>query len=87
MKLNRVEDITRKPVALHYRNEYAANAIFGMMDGKMLTRRIEFIVEMSPLGAKDIRIQFIDPIDYPLIPILKSLKEEIRALDQRGVLL
>ena len=87
MKLTRVDDITRKPVALHYRNEYAANAVFGMMDGKLLVRRIEFIVEMNPLGAKDIRIQFLDPIDYPLIPILKSLKEEIRSLDSRGALL
>jgi hypothetical protein len=87
MKLTRVDDITRKPVALHYRNEYAANAVFGMMDGKLLTRRIEFIVEMNPLGAKDIRIQILDPIDYPLIPILKSLKEEIRALDSKGALL
>ena len=36
---------------------------------------------------KDIRIQFLDPIDYPLVPILKSLKEEIRALDRKGHLL
>lgn len=87
MKLTRVDNITRKPGALHYRNEYAANAVFGLMDGKPLVRRIEFIVEMSPLGQKDIRIQFLDPIDYPLVPVLKSLKEEIRALDRKGHLL
>ncbi len=87
MKLTRVDDITRKPVALHYRNEYAANAVFGLTDGKSLVRRIEFIVEMNPLGAKDIRVKFLDPIDYPLIPILKSLKDEIRSLDRKGVLL
>jgi hypothetical protein len=87
MKLTRVDNIIRKPGALHYRNEYAANAVFGTMDGKPLVRRIEFIVEMSPLGQKDIRIQFLDPIDYPLVPVLKSLKEEIRALDRKGHLL
>ena len=87
MKLTQIADIVKKNVPLHYRNEYSANAVFDLSEGKTLTRRIEFVVEMSPIGSKDIRINFIDPIDYPLIPILKSLKDEIHILDRKGTLL
>jgi len=87
MKLNQIADIIKKNVPLHYRNEYTANAVFDLADGKSLSRRIEFIVEMSPIGSKDIRINFVDPIDYPLVPILKSLKDEITVLDRKGSLL
>jgi len=87
MKLTHIADIVKKDVPLHYRNEYSANAVFDLNGGKLLSRRIEFIVEMSPIGSKDIRINFVDSIDYPLIPILKSLKEEIQILDRKGSLL
>jgi hypothetical protein len=87
MKLTQIADIVKKDVPLHYRNEYTANALFALNEGKSLARRIEFIVEMSPIGSKDIRINFVDPIDYPLVPILKSLKEEIHTLDKKGLLL
>lgn len=87
MKLTQIADIVKKNVPLHYRNEYTANALFDQADGKSLSRRIEFVVEMSPIGSKDIRINFVDPIDYPLVPVLKSLKEEIQVLDRKGSLL
>lgn len=87
MKLNQIEDIVKKNVPLHYRNEYTANAVFDAPDGKRLSRRIEFVVEMSPIGSKDIRVNFLDPIDYPLVPVLKSIKEQIQVLDRKGSLL
>ncbi len=87
MQLTQISDIVKKNVPLHYRNEYTANAVFEISEGKSLSRRIEFIVEMSPIGSKDIRINFVDPIDYPLVPILKSLKDEIHILDRKGSLL
>jgi len=87
MKLTQIADIVKKDVPLHYRNEYTATAMFDVSEGKVLSRRIEFIVEMSPVGSKDIRINFIDPLNYPLIPVLKSLKEEIQSLDRKGSLL
>jgi len=87
MKLTEISDIVKKDIPLHYRNEYTANAVFDLAEGKTLSRRIEFIVEMSPIGSKDIRINFVDPIDYPLVPVLKSLKDEIHELDRKGSLL
>ncbi|MEI8094996.1 MAG: hypothetical protein WCG80_12355 [Spirochaetales bacterium] len=87
MKLTEIADIVKKNVPLHYRNEYTARAVFESSDKKTLSKRIEFIVEMTPIGSKDIRINFVDAIEYPLVPILKSLKDEINLLDRKGSLL
>ena len=87
MKLSAISNIVKKDIPLHYRNEYTANAVFDLAEGRQLSRRIEFVVEMSPIGSKDIRINFVDPIDYPLVPVLKSLKDEISLLDRKGSLL
>jgi len=87
MKLTEIADIVKKNVALHYRNEYTARAVFETGENKTLSKRIEFVVEMSAIGSKDIRINFVDAIEYPLVPILKSLKDEIHLLDRKGSLL
>ena len=42
---------------------------------------------MSPLGEKAIDIVFLETIDYPLLPILKILKEIIKQQDYEGKLL
>ena len=42
---------------------------------------------MSPLGEKDIKINFLESVDYPLLPIIKSLKEIIKQQDYEGKLL
>jgi hypothetical protein len=87
MKLAKIVDVTKKNVLLHYRNEYTASAVFHTLEGKSTSKRIEFVIEMIPMGPKDIRVNILDTIDYPLVPVLKSLKEEIRNMDQKGLLL
>lgn len=87
MKFSELSEIIKKDVPLHYRNEYTAKAMFNSADGKAVSKRIEFTVEMSPIGTKDIRINFVDNLDYPLVPILKVIKEEIQVLDRKGLLL
>ncbi len=86
MKLIEISDIVKKSSPLHYRNEYTAKAVFEIDDQKSFSKRIEFIVEMSPIGSKDIRIKFVDAMEYPLVPIVQSLKDEIQILDRKGSL-
>lgn len=87
MKFSELSDIVKKDVPLHYRNEYTALALFRNSDGKPLAKRIEFTVEMAPTGQKSIKVNFLDNMEYPLVPILKDIKEEIQSLDKKGLLL
>jgi hypothetical protein len=86
MKLTGISNIVKKNSPLHYRNEYTASAVFELDNQSLLSKRIEFVVEMSPIGSKDIRINFVDTLEYPLVPILKSLEDEIHSLDRKGSL-
>lgn len=87
MTFKDLSDIVKKDIPLHYRNEFTANAVFSTFDGKELMRKIEFIVEMAPTGKKDIRVNILEQVDYPLVPLLKTLKEHIQTLDRKGNLL
>ena len=86
MKLTGISNIVKKNSPLHYRNEYTASAVFELDNQSSLSKRIEFVVEMLPIGSKDIRINFVDTLEYPLVPILKSLEDEIHSLDRKGSL-
>jgi len=87
MKFADLEDIVKKDVPLHYRNEYTASAKILAWDGKSLARKIYFVIEMTPTGKKEIKVNFLESLDCPVLPILKGIKERITELDKKGLLL
>lgn len=80
-----INDITRKENFIYYRREFFASALYDL-PGRKYSGKIEFTIETTPLGKKDISIKMVDPVDYPLIPVIKSLKEYIGTLDNEGKL-
>jgi hypothetical protein len=87
MKLLSFDNIQKKDIPLHYRNEYTARARFGTSSGLNWANNIFFSIEMQPTGKKEIKIEFLDQLDYPLIPMMRVLREEINTLDRQGKLL
>jgi hypothetical protein len=85
MKIITIKDMIRKDVPIYYRKLYTGTAVFETTKGNE-SFRIDFSIEYKPTGQKDIHITFIDPIDYPLIPIQKDLKKYIDEMDSGGVL-
>ena len=83
MKIVAIRDMIRKDVPIYYRKLYTGVAVIEMT-GKTESYRIDFSLEYKPTGAKEIIITFIDPVDYPLIPINKELKKYIDELDSAG---
>jgi hypothetical protein len=75
----------RKDVPIYYRLLYTGVAVIEMTKG-CENYRIDFAIEMKPTGAKEITINFIDTIDYPLIPVNKELKKMIQEMDSSGLL-
>jgi len=78
-----ITDIVRKDVPIYYRRIFTANAVFSLM-GETLQRRIEFTIETKPTGTKDVSVNILETLDYPLVPILRELRETISALDKSG---
>ncbi|NCN05472.1 MAG: hypothetical protein GW949_07565 [Spirochaetales bacterium] len=86
MVVKNVENITRKPMLIAYRKEYLGDAVMVSSQSQETLIKIEFSIEMTPLGDKVVRIQFLQDIHYPLVPILRNLKDHIGRLERSGSL-
>jgi hypothetical protein len=78
-----LNDIIRKENFIYYRREFTASALLEL-PGRQSSSPIEFTIETEPTGKKDIHVRLVDSIDYPLLPIVKQLKDYILALDHEG---
>lgn len=85
MQLVDIRDIKTSEVSVYYRMQYTANAVFEIT-GKEVIGPVSFVIEISPLGQKQISAKILQAIDYPLIPLLRALKERIMQLYNDGVL-
>ena len=83
MKIISIKDMIRKDVPIYYRRLYTGVAVIDMNDVPV-DFRIDFSIETKPTGAKEINATFIDTIDYPLVPVIKDLKQYITELDNVG---
>lgn len=84
MRLISIKNIEKKDVPLYYRNEYSASSEFYLIGTDVITVSINFSIEMAPTGEKNIDIKLNDSIDYPLVPIIRILKEKIASMEKEG---
>ena len=87
MKLISINNVEKKDVPLYYRNEYTANAEFLLIGNNQIKTSISFSIEMIPTGEKNIEISLTESIDYPIVPIIKTLKSEIEKMEKEGLFL
>jgi len=86
MKVLGLHNIVREEGVIYYRKCFTADVELEL-PLKTIKSPIYFTIEMSPLGEKDIKIKFLETVEYPLLPILKSLKEIIKQQDYEGKLI
>jgi len=80
MKIVCIKDMIRKDVPIYYRRLYTGVAVIEF-NQKQSEFRLDFCIETKPTGLNEITVNFIDEIDYPLIPVTKELKNYIAELD------
>jgi len=83
--IREIKDISRKENFIYYRREFTGEALYGFPD-RNHTGKIEFTIETAATGKKDIRINLVDPVDYPVLPVMQGLKEFIKELDDNDKL-
>ncbi|MBP3366858.1 MAG: hypothetical protein J6K96_07690 [Treponema sp.] len=86
MKVLELNSITKKDGYIYYIHHYTAIAKIQVMTS-VISVPISFTVEMNPLGMRSIDL---DPLpkelDYPVIPMTKSLKSFIDEMAKDGSL-
>ncbi len=85
MKVIELQNLEREDVQIFYIRKYTATAVLDL-NARTANVRIEFSIEMNPLGCKEFTLNIKDQIDYPLIPIRKSILEYITNLELEGKL-
>lgn len=84
MKLLAIENLFKKDTLIYYRNQYEGTALFTLIGEKQVSVKFTSSVEIKPTGERDVTVELLESIDYPLIPILQSIKSEMREIDQKG---
>ncbi|MBO4629635.1 MAG: hypothetical protein J5687_06750 [Treponema sp.] len=85
MKVVELANLQREDVQIFYIRKYAATAVLDLT-ARTANVDIEFSIEMNSFGNKDFSLSIKSPIDYPLIPIRKSILEYITNLEMEGKL-
>ena len=78
-------NLQREDVQIFYIRKYAATAVLDLT-ARTANVDIEFSIEMNSFGNKDFSLSIKNQIDYPLIPIRKSILEYITKLEMEGKL-
>ena len=85
MKVVELANLKREDVQIFYIRKYTATAVLDLT-ARTANVDIEFSIEMNSFGNKDFSLSIKSPIDYPLIPIRKSILEYITNLEMEGKL-
>jgi hypothetical protein len=85
MKIKQIRNIARKDVPIYYRRLYAGILEIELL-GKNLERNIDFTIETMPTGFNQVSVAIAEPLDYPLVPLMRELKQFIANLDENGKL-
>lgn len=83
MKVLEFRNLSREEGQIFYLRKYTCDAIFELTSST-LESKINFSIETTPLGEKNIVISFAESLNYPVLPIKKALKDYILLQDKEG---
>lgn len=86
MKLLDIKDITYIESPVLYFREYTGFALFEMADKESKKIEIKFTLESQSMGPPLVNVEFTNNVDYPLLPLIRSLKSYVMKLDKNGEL-
>ncbi len=86
MNVVNIINIRRKDIPLHYREEFTGSAVLRNRKLEENKIKMEFSLERTPFGTKQVEVKFPIAPDFPVLPAIKPLKEYILKLEMEGKL-
>ncbi|MBO5608397.1 MAG: hypothetical protein J5930_10975 [Treponema sp.] len=84
MKIVDINSIAKEEGYIYYLNRYRGNAVVEILS-KNVTFPVSFSIEISPLGQRNIELEPLPKdLNYPIMPIKRSLKKYIDDLYLQG---
>ncbi len=84
MKILELTELVRKDMPIDYRREYTGTAVLETPDRQSIRRRFSCTLEHAPTGGVSVRVSLLEAVDYPLVPLIRLLKQQIGELDRSG---
>lgn len=86
MKVLELKSISKQDGYIYYLKRYTATAVLEI-PAQTISFPLSFSIETGPLGDKKIELDDLpNDINYPVFPIMKSLREYIQNLSAQGTL-
>jgi hypothetical protein len=81
MRIISIKSLIRKDVPIYYRRIYSGILEIELVN-EIVESNINFTVETKPTGINEVIINDMDHVDYPLLPLVKTIKRYISLLDE-----
>jgi hypothetical protein len=85
MKVVELRELSRREAPIHYIREYTAVAALESSGG-ISEADIAFTLERKPLGPPAISVRVLDAVDWPLLPVVRAIRDHVAELDHKGLL-
>lgn len=86
MKVLEINSVLREESSLYYINRYSGNAVLDVLS-QQVSLPLKFSVEITPFGQRNIDLEFQKfDLNYPIMPVTKSVKTFIEQLSLNGEL-
>lgn len=83
MRVVELKNLLREEGQIFYLRKYTCDVVLEFPTSTEETP-IFFSIETNPFGQKDIKLNFIRPINYPILPVKKALIEFIPTEELEG---
>ena len=87
MQVIDIKNIVRKDIPLHYREEFSGLAVLNNKKLELSENNIEFSLERTAFGTREVEIKFPETPDFPVISAIRNLKEYILSIEKEGKLI
>ena len=69
---------------MFYRRAFTATAVLEHGALPTFSKKVEFVLEHSPLGPMNVSVQLLEDIDYPVLPAIQAIRAHVEELESAG---
>jgi hypothetical protein len=86
MRVVELKELNRKEAPIHYIRQFTAVALLESNDARA-EAEVAFTLEGKAVGPPELSLRVLDPIEWPLLPVMRVLREHIMQLESAGRLI
>jgi hypothetical protein len=83
MKVVELRDLCRRESPVHYIKELTAIAVIEW-NQRQSESDVAITLEHKPLGPPEVKVHFLDAVEWPTLPVMHAIKDFVVDLESKG---